>query len=231
MKFRASLVAACVLLLAAGLAAARIWPHQIVALAAGTMRTTHALGVTGWAMAAAVQTLIALCGILPASIGAFACGAAYGIGGGFLLSASATLAGAMLAFFLSRSIFRPLIVRALARAPRIARLEEGVARDGWRLVALLRCSPVMPFAVTSYAFGLTAIAPRAYLAGTLASLPALLGYVVLGDLTGAGVASVGASQASAVRLALLALAIAATALLTWRIGLILQRALRPQGAE
>jgi len=95
----------------------------------------------------------------------------------------------------------------------------------------LRCSPVMPFAVTSYAFGLTAIAPRAYLAGTLASLPALLGYVILGDLAGTGVASVNASQAGMVRLTLLALAIAATALLTWRVGLILQRALRPQAAE
>ena len=81
------------------------------------------------------------------------------------------------------------------------------------------------------AFGLTAIAPRAYLAGTLASLPALLGYVILGDLAHAGVASVGSSQANTVRLALLTLAIAATALLTWRVGLILQRALRPYGAE
>jgi len=225
MKFRASLIAAAMLLLAAAAVAGRLWPQQIVAMAAAIMGTTRALGGMGWALAALVQVMVALCGILPASVGAFACGLAYGIGAGFLLSATATLAGAMLAFGLSRSLFRPLIVRPLARNPRIARLEQGVGRDGWRLVALLRCSPVMPFAVTSYAFGLTSISPRAYLIGTMAALPALLGYVVLGALAGAGVVALTTRQAHAVHVALLALAIVATALLTWRIGRIIQRAM------
>jgi uncharacterized membrane protein YdjX (TVP38/TMEM64 family) len=225
MKSRISLVVAAALLLAAASLAGRLWPQQIVAIAGAVMSMTHALGGMGWALAALVQLLVAVCGILPASVGAFACGLAYGIGAGFVLSASGTLAGALLAFGLSRSLFRPLIARLLARNPRIARLEHGVARDGWRLVALLRCSPVMPFAVTSYAFGLTSISPRAYLIGTLAALPALLGYVVLGALAGASVVSLTTRQAHAVHAALLALAIAATALLTWRIGRIVQRAM------
>ncbi len=230
MKFRVSLVAAAVLLLAAAAAAGRLWPQQIVAIAGAVMGMTRALGGMGWTLAALVQVLVAVCGILPASVGAFACGLAYGVEAGFLLSASGTLAGAMLAFGLSRSLFRPLIVRLLARNPRAARLEAGVARDGWRLVALLRCSPVMPFAVTSYAFGLTSISPRAYLTGTLAALPALLGYVVLGDLAGTSIVSLTSRQAHAVHMALLVLAIAATILLTWRIGRIIQRAI-PAGND
>jgi uncharacterized membrane protein YdjX (TVP38/TMEM64 family) len=64
--------------------------------------------------------------------------------------------------------------------PRASRL----AQDGWRLVCVLRVSPVMPFAMTSYALGLTGISQRAYLLGTLAALPALLGYVTVGALAG-----------------------------------------------
>jgi uncharacterized membrane protein YdjX (TVP38/TMEM64 family) len=47
----------------------------------------------------------------------------------------------------------------------------------------------MPFAATSYTLGFTKIGLRAYLLGTVASLPALLGYVVLGALANAGVSA------------------------------------------
>jgi uncharacterized membrane protein YdjX (TVP38/TMEM64 family) len=219
-----------VLLLCGAVIAGRLWPRPIAAFANDAMHMTRALGSAGWVLAAGVQLLVAVCGILPASVGGFACGLAYGIVGGFVLSATGTIAGAMLAFLLSRSLFRPVIMRLLAQNPRIARLESGVAQDGWRLVALLRCSPIMPFAVTSYAFGMTSISLRAYLLGTLASLPALLGYVMLGDLAGAGVVSLAAQQQHEVHLALLALAIVATSLLTWRIGRIVQRVLAAREA-
>jgi uncharacterized membrane protein YdjX (TVP38/TMEM64 family) len=40
----------------------------------------------------------------------------------------------------------------------------------------------MPFALTSYGLGLTRISQRDFLMGTMASLPALAGYVALGAL-------------------------------------------------
>ena len=76
---------------------------------------------------------------------------------------------------------------------------------------------MMPFAATSYALGLTGVRLRDYLLGTLASLPALLGYVVLGRLAGSGLqaANTGAGLA---RWLMLVVGIAATAVLTLRIG-------------
>jgi uncharacterized membrane protein YdjX (TVP38/TMEM64 family) len=224
-KPRAAVLLLAICVLAGGLAASRIWPAQINLAAAQAAAVARGLGAAGLLLAFLVQLLVAICGVLPASVGAFSCGMAYGIGAGFVISGSATLLAAGLAFLLSRSLLRPLIARMLARHPRIARLEAGVVRDGWRLVALLRCSPVMPFAVTSYAFGLTSISLRAYLLGSLAALPALLGYVVLGALTAAGLAQARAGEARSVHAGLLVLAIAATALLTWRVGAIIKRAM------
>ena len=65
-----------------------------------------------------------------------------------------------------------------------------LAQDGWRIVCLLRVSPVMPFAATSYVLGMSAVGIQAYVLGTLASLPALLGYVYIGTLAEAGLSAV-----------------------------------------
>ena len=213
-------------LAAIGIVAVRLWPAEVSAGLDAAVRMTRNLGAAGWLVAAAAQVLIALCGILPASVGGLAAGMLYGIVPGFLLSAVGTLIGAALAFLLTRSLLRPLVARALARRPRIDRLDEAVARDGWRLVCLLRISPVMPFAVTSYALGLTSLPFSAYLIGTLAALPALLGYVVLGHLAGASLGALSAPGVRPLRWALLAMAIVGTGFLTLRLGRMVARVIR-----
>ena len=76
---------------------------------------------------------------------------------GFCVSAAGILAGALVAFGLSRSMLRPWIGRALGQTRALARLDDVLAQAGWRLVALLRVSPVMPFSITSYALGFSGI--------------------------------------------------------------------------
>ncbi len=209
-----------------GVVVVRVWPHLVSTLFEKATRIEQDLGPTGWLLAALVQVVIALCGILPASIGGLAAGLVYGIVGGFMVSAFGTLAGAALAFLLARSLFRPLIVRMLWRHPRFARLDEAVARDGWRLVCLLRISPVMPFAMTSYALGLTSLDLRSYAIGTLASLPALFGYVVLGALSGRSLGALASHEAQPLHWALLVLAIVATLLLILKLGSVVRYVIR-----
>lgn len=214
------------LVVAAGIVVMREWPNAVSLLIDHATATEQALGTAGWVLAAVLQVVIALCGMLPASVGGLAAGLLYGVVGGFCVSAFGTMVGAALAFGLARSLFRPMILRLLERRPRFQQLDVAVARDGWRLVCLLRISPVMPFAVTSYALGLSALDFRSYAIGTLASLPALLGYVVLGHLSGNGLSALKAHQTGWLHGCLLALAIAATALLTLKLGTILARVLR-----
>ena len=137
-----------------------------------------------------------------------------------LLAAVGTMAGATVSFALSRSLFRDAIARRLARRPEFSRFDELLAQDGWRIVCLLRISPVMPFAATSYALGMSAVGIEAYLIGTAASLPALAGYVYLGTLADAGL-SAWTTGAAPLRWAMLGLGALATVALTvvgYRIG-------------
>lgn len=218
-------------LLVLGVAVAKLYPGQVATLAGQAAQAQESLGIVGWLLAAGLQTLIALCGILPASVGAFAIGLAYGVRTGFLLSGIATILGAVLAFLLARGLFKAWADSWFSRHPRLSRLDDAVCRDGWRLVALMRLSPVMPFAMTSYALGLTSLSLRAYLIGTLASLPALLGYVAMGHFAKLGAAAWSGGTLTPVRWGILALAVAATALLTFRLASIAKFVMRLPDAE
>jgi uncharacterized membrane protein YdjX (TVP38/TMEM64 family) len=98
-------------------------------------------------------------------------------------------------------------------------LDARIARDGWKLVWLLRVSPIMPFSATSIALGLSAVGLRDYAIGTLASLPALCGYVFIGTLADTSL-SAWAAGASPIRWALLGIGSLATLILIARFGQI-----------
>ena len=77
----------------------------------------------------------------------------------------------------------------------------------------------MPFSATSLALGLSAVSLRDYAIGTLASLPALCGYVFIGTLADTSL-SAWATGASTVRLVLLGIGVLATLVLVLRLGQI-----------
>jgi uncharacterized membrane protein YdjX (TVP38/TMEM64 family) len=182
-----------------------------------TLVRIQAFGGLGVVIFAGIQVLVAVVGLLPASLIGIAAGAIYGTAVGFAISSISTMLGAVIAFSLSRSLLRPFIAQILRRRTRLQNLDTVMARDGWRIVLLLRLSPIMPFAATSYALGLSSISVRDYCIGSLAALPALLGYVILGSLTTAGLAAI-SQRSGPLQWTLLGLGIVATTLITWRIG-------------
>src|SRR5271163_3512737 len=99
------------------------------------------------------------------------------------------MAGALPAFAVSRSLFRDVVARRLASQHNLAQFDALLARNGWRIVLLLRISPIMPFAATSYALGISSVGLFDYIVGTVASLPALFGYLFIGALADAGLSA------------------------------------------
>ncbi len=182
-------------------------------------------GPLGWVAFALAQTVVAVVGVLPASLIGIASGAVYGVWLGFALSCAGTLCGGWIAFALARSLLRPWVARHIASRAggRVAELDAAIGQDGWRLVCLLRVSPVMPFALTSYALGLTHISARDYVLGTFAALPALLGYVAAGAMAGGGLrlATGPASGYGPMHWALAGVGAVSTVFLIWRSGRLL----------
>jgi uncharacterized membrane protein YdjX (TVP38/TMEM64 family) len=175
-----------------------------------------------WVSLAGLQVIAATAGIVPASLVGIAAGALFGVADGFAISAAGLLFGALAAFGLSRSAFRGRVERAMRGKNQLRNLDAALGRDGWRLVFLLRASPLTPFVATSYLLGLSAISLRDYMLGTLAALPALLGYVSLGAFARAGL-SVSTGAALPFQWALLAMGFAATALAVGHIGALVAK--------
>jgi uncharacterized membrane protein YdjX (TVP38/TMEM64 family) len=203
----------------AGCIAARVLPASTILHFENALEHMRDLGALGMLLFGALQVAVALSGFVPGSlIGIFA-GAVYGVAIGFPLAALGIMTGALLAFGFARTLLRPLLSRWLAGRARLRDFDAALARDGWRVVCLLRLSPIMPFAATSYALGTSAVTLKDYLIGTLASLPALFGYVVIGAFAKAGFAAA-AQGTGLVQWALIGGGLAATVVLTWRIGRI-----------
>jgi uncharacterized membrane protein YdjX (TVP38/TMEM64 family) len=214
------IVAACLAAIVAfGIIAVWLSPERVTGAAETLMQVLRGLGVRGAVLYAALQICVAVSGILPASLLGVGAGAIYGLVPGFLLAATSTLAGAMLSFFVSRSLLRPTIESLVAHRPRLRNLDGLIAQDGWKLACLLRVSPVMPFSATSLALGLSPIGLRDYAIGTLASLPALCGYVFIGTLADTGL-STWSTGARPVHWGLLGIGALATLLLILRLGQI-----------
>ncbi len=222
---RIALSALLAVIVAASVAASLLLPHGFAATIIQVTAKLRALRAAGWVIFVIAQAVIALVGILPASLLGIAAGAVYGITLGFITSGIGIMAGAFIAFALSRSAFRPLIAGFLGRRARLAALDNLLTQDRWRIVALLRVSPVMPFSLTSYALGLSGIAAGDYFIGTLASLPGLLGYVVIGALGGSTIAARSGND-HLIHIALLTLGAVATLVLTIHLTRLLSRALR-----
>ena len=86
--------------------------------------------------------------------------------------------GACLAFLVSRYLAREWVEEQLG-SPRWRRLDEGVEKHGWKIVAFTRLIPLFPFNLLNYAFGLTRIGFRQYAVTTFfCMLPACIAFIV-----------------------------------------------------
>lgn len=120
---------------------------------------------------------------VPGSVLTLGAGAVFGVAMGCLCVSIGSTLGATCAFLLGRHLARDAIARRMQGNARFAAIERSVATGGWKVVILTRLSPVFPFALLNYAFGLTRVSLRDYvLASWIGMMPATVMYVYLGSL-------------------------------------------------
>ena len=188
-------------------------------------RLEEALGAMGFAQGLAlfivVQTMATLV-FVPAWVFPLVGGAVFGMGWGLLAAMAGSLAAALLAFLLARTVLRSLIARVARRNKLFKALDSAVAKEGFKVVALVRLSPVLPSGMKSYFLGLTRARLVEYAsASALAMLPGVFLKVYIGA-AGRGVLSEG----GALNWTLFAGGIAATVALTVLVGRRARRVLK-----
>jgi len=130
--------------------------------------------------------------LAPGVILTIGAGFAFGLWKGFLaVSAGATL-GASLAFLVARFVARDKIEAMARRNTKFQRIDNAIGKQGAKLVFLLRLSPVIPFNLSNYFYGLTAVKFWPYvLASWIGMMPGTFLYVYIGTAGKAAVAAAG----------------------------------------
>ena len=100
---------------------------------------------------------IATVAFVPGSLLTLAAGAIFGLVQGTAYVFVAATLGSTAAFLVSRYLARAAIERRLADNARFSAIDRAVAREGRKIVLLLRLSPVFPFVLLNYGLGLTKV--------------------------------------------------------------------------
>jgi len=141
------------------------------------------LGVLG-PLAFMAGYVLATVAMVPGSLLTLAGGALFGVVRGTAFVFVAATIGAIAAFLIARYAARNAVVRRLGGHPRFRALDAAIAREGRKIVLLIRLSPLFPFNVTNYAVGLTSISLRDYAIACIGMLPGTLLWVYYGRLIG-----------------------------------------------
>jgi uncharacterized membrane protein YdjX (TVP38/TMEM64 family) len=135
------------------------------------------LGILVFAGAYAVGTIF----FFPASLFTLAGPVAFGFWQGLLISWVSASLGAAAPFFIARYFARGLVEQQIARNEKLQIFDTAIAREGWKIILLLRLTPIFPFPVTNYFAGLTKIRFWPYFwASSLGIIPGLTFYTYLG---------------------------------------------------
>ena len=139
-----------------------------------------------WGAAAFVVAYVVACvGFVPASLLTLGAGALFGVALGTLcVSVGATL-GATASFLIGRFLARDWVARRIGTNARFQAIDAAIGREGWKIVGLLRLSPLFPFSLLNYGLGVSRVRLRDFvLASWVGMLPGTLLYVYIGSLLG-----------------------------------------------
>ncbi|GAB2271151.1 hypothetical protein Dimus_005997 [Dionaea muscipula] len=100
--------------------------------------------------------------------------------GTIIVSISGTVA-ASIAFLIARYLARDRILKLVKGNKKFLAIDKAIGENGFRVVALLRLSPLLPFSIGNYLYGLTSVEFVPYVWGSwLGMLPGTWAYVSAG---------------------------------------------------
>jgi uncharacterized membrane protein YdjX (TVP38/TMEM64 family) len=132
-----------------------------------------------------VVYIVACVLFVPGSVVTLGAGALFGVVRGSVYVVIGATIGATAAFLIGRYLAREWVARRLEGNAAFKAIDAAVGREGWKIVGLTRLSPVFPFNLINYAYGLTAVSLRDYVIATgVGILPGTVMYVYIGSLAG-----------------------------------------------
>ncbi len=122
--------------------------------------------------------------LIPGSVLTLGSGVLFGLWWGSLVVFVAATLGATLAFWIGRNVARDWVSQKISAYPKFEAIDKAVAKEGFKIVLLTRLSPLFPFNLLNYAFGITQVSLKDYVLGSVGMIPGTILYVYIGSLLG-----------------------------------------------
>ena len=138
----------------------------------------------GWlgAIAFIVLYIVATIALIPGSILTLGAGVVFGVVWGSVYVLIGAVIGETGAFLLGRYFAKDWISQKIAHSQVFSALNEALNQEGLKIILLTRLSPIFPFSLLNYAFGITGISLRDYFLGSIGMIPMTITYVYFGSL-------------------------------------------------
>ena len=120
--------------------------------------------------------------ILPASWLSLLSGFLYGSYLGSIIVFISASIGASAAFFISKSFFSKKLKNFFSLYPKLSVMEQVVKKGGLKLIFLARLSPIFPFSILNYFYGLNNVKFSDFAFGLLGIIPGTFLYCSIGSL-------------------------------------------------
>jgi uncharacterized membrane protein YdjX (TVP38/TMEM64 family) len=114
--------------------------------------------------------ILATVAFLPGSILTLGAGVVFGVVMGSL--------------YVGRYVARGWVAQKIAGDRKFQAIDEAVGKGGFKIVLLTRLSPIFPFNLLNYAYGVTGVSLKDYVLASIGMIPGTIMYVYIGSLAG-----------------------------------------------
>jgi len=140
------------------------------------------LGVYGYLYFAAIYIAAEILAI-PAMPLTASSGYLFGLVPGTFIVLSSATAAACISFYIGRTFFKTWAQKMISSSKRWKAIDKAITKEGFKVILLLRLSPLLPFAISNYIYGVTSVNFWSFLTATfLGFAPGTFGIVYAGSV-------------------------------------------------
>ena len=146
------------------------------------VNSVQEMGPNGYIYFGVVYTVAEILAIPAIPLTASA-GYLFGVRNGTIVVLMAASIAASVSFLIGRTFLRTYVENLLKKNPEFQKIDLVIGEEGFKIMLLLRLSPIFPFALSNYLYGVTSIDFWSYFFGTMLGFtPGTIAYVFTGEI-------------------------------------------------
>lgn len=146
------------------------------------VESVEAMGPYGFLYFGTVYTVAEILAIPAIPLTASA-GYLFGVKEGTAVVLTSASIAAAISFLIGRTFLRSYVEKTLENYPEFRKIDSAIGKEGFKLMLLLRLSPIFPFALSNYLYGVTSVRFWPYFWGTMIGFtPGTIAYVYTGEM-------------------------------------------------